>query len=165
MVEVITSWELARVFNDVQFAREGGTVQQSEDLGSQNKYGARTYQRTDFHNSTDGEVLALAVKFLNASYESRMRVDSVTVSGVEGDGNDNYLLWGVELGDRLAVLVETPFGWSVERELHVFGIQHSITGSDWVVTFMLDDAQITEFTYWILGDPVFGVLGETTRVA
>ena len=42
---------------------------------------------------------------------------------------------------------------------------HTITADDWQVTFRLDDAQTIELTYWILEDPEFGVLNETTRVA
>ena len=47
----------------------------------------------------------------------------------------------------------------------MFGIDHTITADDWSVVFRLDDAQTIDFTYWILGDPVYGVLNETTRVA
>lgn len=167
LVAVEVSWELARLVNDVQFARSGGSMQQSEDAASQAQYGARTYNRTDYMNTTDGEVLALAVRYLNSYKDSRLRIDSVTVLGVEDPDNDdlNRLLWDTRIGDRLSVLLEPPFGWSVERELHVFGIQHSITADDWQVTFRLDDAQTIELTYWILGDPEFGILGQTTRVA
>lgn len=167
LVAVEVSWELARLVNDVQFARSGGSMQQAEDIPSQDQYGARTYNRTDYMNTTDGEVLALAVRYLNSYKDSRLRIDAVTVLGVEDptNSNKNSLLWGTKIGDRLSVLLEPPFGWSVERELHVFGIQHSITADDWQVTFRLDDAQTIELTYWILGDAEFGILGETTRLA
>lgn len=166
MVDVQVSWEMARVANQVQFARDGGTMQTAEDTVSQNKYGIRSYQRTDFHNSTDGEVLQLATDYLNASFESRLRIDSVTIVGVfDWDNQDlNRLIWFTEFGDRVAVKVAPPWGWEIERETHVMGISHSITASDWSVTLRLDDAQIIEFTYWILGDGEFGVLGETTRL-
>ena len=142
-------------------------MQEVFDEPSYNKYGWLTYQRTDFHNSTDGEVLQLATDYLNAHLESRLRIDSVTIVGVEDTDNEdlNRLLWATEFGDRLSILVQPPWGWEVERETHVMGISHSITASDWSVTFMLDDAQATVFTYWILGDPEFGVLGETTRLS
>lgn len=166
MVDVQVSWEMARLVNWVQFAREGGTMQEVQDASSQNKYGIRSYQRTDFHNSTDGEVLQLATDYLNAFYESRMRIDSVTIVGVEDTDNEdlNRLLWDSQFGDRISVLVEPPWGWEIEREVHIMGISHSITASDWTVTLRLDDAQVLDFTYWILGDGEFGVLGETTRL-
>lgn len=164
----VTSYELARVANDVQFARDGGTMQHVESLPSQAMTdGPITYQRTDFQNTTDGEVLALAVRYLNSYETPRLRIDSATISAVEDPDNEdlNRLLWGTQLGDRLAVKVDTPYGWEVERELHVMGISHTITGDDWVATFKLDDAQTLEFTYWILQDPAYGVLDQTTRLA
>lgn len=167
-IEVVTSFELARVANDVGFARNGGTMQHVEDLPSQSiTDGPITYQRTDYENTTDAEVLNLAVRYLNSFKDPRLRIDSVTLAAVEDPGNAdlNRLLWDTQLGDRLSVLIEPPYGWEVERELHVMGIWHHITGDDWQATFRLDDAQTIPFTYWILQDPEFGVLNQTTRVA
>lgn len=166
MVDVQVSWEMARTVNDAQFAREGGTMQQATDVASWNKYGPRTYHRTDFHNSTDLEVLQLATGYVAAFAESRMRIDAVTIVGVADPDNDdlNRLLWATEFGDLLSVRVSPPWGWELEREVHVMGMSHSITADDWSVTFRLDDAQTIDLTYWILGDGEFGVLGQTTRV-
>ena len=47
----------------------------------------------------------------------------------------------------------------------MFGIDHQITADDWSVSFRLDDSQTIEYAYWILEDPEFGVLNETTRAA
>ena len=74
-------------------------------------------------------------------------------------------MWDIQLGDLVAVKARTPYGWVIEREAHVFGIDHQITADDWLVSFRLDDAQTIDLTYWILEDEVFGVLNETTRVA
>lgn len=167
MIAVETSNELARVSNDVQFAREGGTLQQATDPPSQSQYGVRTYQRTDFHNNSDAEVLTLAEDYLAVYKDARLRIDSVTIA--PPDLNPGVALQNIMylpgIGDRVAVLLKPPFGWEVERELHIFGIRHHITGDDWQVTFQLDDAQATVLTYWILQDGVFGVLDETTRLA
>ena len=130
-------------------------------------YGIRSHKRTDFQNTTDGEVLALAVRVVNARKDLRPRADQITIAGVEDPDNEdlNRLLWDTRLGDRLAVLSKPRMGWSVEREVHVFGMDHAITADDWTVTFRLDDAQTIPFAYWILEDAEFGVLDETTRVA
>lgn len=173
--DVQTSWELALVVNDVQFQREGGTLQQVEDEPSQFAYGSgdgeskapRTYQKTDFQNTTDGEVFALAVRYLNAFKDSRMRVDEATIHAVADPDNEdlNRLFWDTQIGDRLAIKVSPPFGWEFEREVHVMGITHRITPDAWSTTLRLDDAQTLDLTYWILQDTEFGVLGETTRVS
>lgn len=167
VIAVETSWELARVVNDARFAREGGTLQTWDDAASINAFGIRTYGRTDFHNATDGEVLALAVQYVNALKDLRMRVDSVAIAAVEDPDNEdlNRLFWDVRLGDRLAIKVPTPWGWELERDTHVFGMEHTITADDWTIRLLLDDAQTIELTYWILEDPEFGILNETTRLA
>lgn len=161
-----TSWELARVFNDIRWSRVGGTMQTAADVGSQTQHGIRTSPRTDLQNVTDGEVLTLAVRALNSFRESRLRVDAVTIGAVADPDNEdlNRLLWATELGDRLAVLIDTGRGWSIERETHVMGIHHTITGADWTTRMRLDDAQAIELEYWKLEDPILGVLGETTRL-
>src|SRR5690606_20283306 len=85
------SWELARVVNDVGFAREGGTMQFAEDLASIQAYGRRSYRRTDFINSSDGELASLAVRYLQALREPRLRVDSVTISAsTDPDNQDRH---------------------------------------------------------------------------
>lgn len=173
--DVRTSWELARVVNDVHFARDGGTMQEAEDEASQFAYGAgdgaqktpRTYQRTDFHNTTDAEVLALAVRYLNSFKDARMRVDEVTIEAVDDPDNEdlNRLIWDTQLGDRLAIQVSPPFGWEFEREVHVMGVTHRINHDRWSVTLRLDDAQTIDFAYWQLQDPILSVLNVTTRVS
>lgn len=166
-VDIQTSWELARVVNDVGFARAGGTMQFAVDPPSRLAYGPRSYRRTDFENSSDSEVENLAVRYLQSFKDVRLRVDSVTIGAVADPDNEdlNRLLWDTRLGDRLAVRVASAHGWEIEREVHVMGITHQITGNDWQATFRLDDAQTIPVTFWILQDPNLGVLGETTRVA
>jgi hypothetical protein len=159
-----TSWELARVANIAAFLRDGGTVQRVEDEGSKGAYRPRTYTQSGLQNSTDAQVLTLASRYLAAYKDLRMRIDSVTIAAVEGDGDANRLLWDTRFGDRLAVRIAAPFG-HLERETHVTGFSHVITADDWLVSFRLDDAQAIAVTYWILEDPEFGVLGDTTRLS
>ena len=158
-------WELARVVNHAAYARAGGTAQEFEDVQSQSYYGIRSHKRTDLHNTSDGEVLALAVRMVNSSKDLRPRADEITITGVEDPDNDNLneLLWNTELGDLLSIQASTPYGWQVEREVHVFGIDHQITGNDWTVSFRLDDAQTVEYDYWILDDPIASVSSTRRR--
>lgn len=144
MVAVSPSWELARIVNDVQFARVGGTLQREQDASSQAVYGIRSYPRSDFQNTTDAEVLFLAERHLAAFKDNRMRIDRVTIAPNRDPDNDdlNRLLWDSQLGDLVTIRVRPPFGWEVEQEAHIMGISHSITAEDWEVTFQLDDASL-----------------------
>jgi hypothetical protein len=148
VIAVDTSWELARIRNQVRFARVGSTMQEAEDATSQTLYGVRSYERTDFENNADGALAILAARHVKVHKDNRMRVDAVTIAGVEDPDNEdlNRLLWAVEYGDLLTVQVKTGQGWSFERLVQVFGIHHHITGDDWLVTFRLDDAQINFLT-------------------
>ncbi len=161
------SWALSRVVNHAAYAREGGTAQEAQDTASQAASGIRSHKRTDLLNTTDAEVLFLATRMVNAQKDLRPRFDDITLVAVDDPANEdlNRLLWDTEYGDRLAVLINTPHGWATEREAHVFGMSHQITVDDWIVRLRLDDAQTIDLTYWILGDPEFGVLDETTRLA
>src|SRR5690606_41712547 len=126
----------------------------------------RHCHRTDVITSPLAERSSLAVRSPQRCNAPRLRVGSVTISAVAGPANEdrNRLLWDTRFGDRLAVRVKTR-RWETEREVHVMGIRHHITASDWEVTFRLDDAQTLPTTFWVLQDPNLGVLGETTRLA
>lgn len=143
VLDIRTSWEAARIANLIQFARVGSAIQVAADATSQVSYGIRSYGRTDFQNNTDAEVAFLAARHLANVKDNHLKLDAVTISGVDDPANAdlNRLLWDTRLGDRLSVLIEPPFGWSIEREVHVFGIAHKIDGHDWTVTLSLDDAE------------------------
>ena len=148
---IATTHEAARIVNQVRFARVGSTVQYSEDLDSISLFGYRHYQRTDLENNTDTEVAFLANRYLDAFKDDRLRIDAVTITAVDDPDNEdlNRVLYDTRFGDRISVLVEPPWGWSYEKEVHVMGISHSITADDWTVTLQLDDA----LTYVPVPDP------------
>jgi hypothetical protein len=141
-----TSWEQARIVNHVKYAQVGGRVRIVEDLDSQGAYGIRSYQKTDLECRLSSHVLILANRHIAAYKDSRMRVDSVTISAVaDPDSQDLHrLMWDTRFGDRLALRIAPPWGWSFDKEVHVMALQHTITADDWLVTFQLDDAQTYE---------------------
>ena len=148
ILSIETSWEAARVVNHAAFARAGSSLQVVEDATSVGAYGRRSYQRTDYENSEDSETLFLAERYVTAFKDSRMRVDAVTITAIDDadDEDRNRLLWDTRFGDRLILLIDTPNGWSFEKEVHVMALAHHITASDWTVTLQLDDAQTYEGT-------------------
>lgn len=142
--DVQMSWELDRVFNDVQFSRVGGSMQQAEDETSQGIYDIRSYPRTDLENNTDAEVLFLAERYLGQFKTDRIRIDAITISAnADPDNEDlNRLIWDSQFGDLLSVKAQTPYGWAIEKLVKIMGISHRITAEDWEVTFKLDDVFI-----------------------
>lgn len=144
IVDASTSWETARIRNDVQFARVGGDAYRAQNTDSQVLYGRRTYQRFDFLCNTDAQVEFLADRYVLAYKDLRLRVDSVSVAAnADPDNEDlNRLFYAIDFGDLLQVRLDTGRGWSIEREGHVIGVDHHITPDDWNITYTLDDAAL-----------------------
>lgn len=142
ITDVDVSWELARIRNDIQFTRAGGTVQTATDSDSMTLYGRRSYPRTDFINSSDGDVLVLAQRYLSDYKDNRPRLNSVTLTSNRDPDNEdlNRLFYDTRYGDRLAVRIRTLHNWYFDIECHVIGIAHNITADDWTVTLTLTDA-------------------------
>lgn len=142
---VQTSWNLARVRNDIQFSRDGGAQQHVWDDDSIVRHGRRTYRRTDYNNNSDSEVLFLANRVLDAALESRMRVTSLAIIANDDPDNDdlNRLFYDTRMGDLFAVELRTLHDWEIpEFQTHVIGIAGRITADEWVVTFTLDDSLV-----------------------
>ena len=146
IIGVAATWEQARIVNQVKMARTGGPIQTEEDPDSQSAYGIRTYQVTDLPNRRTTDVAILANRYLAAFKDSRMRIDSVTISAVDDmDNTDKHrLFWDTRFGDRLALRIATPWGWDFDKEVHVMALHHQISSDDWTVTLQLDDAQTFE---------------------
>lgn len=144
LVGVEWSYETARVENDVQLARTGGSAQQAQDINSQIRYGRRSYQFFDLINNTDTDVAFLAARRLASNRDLRRRIESVTLAANADPDNDdlNRLFYTLQIGDLVSVKVQTLHGWSFEGLGHVFGIKHRITPDDWEVTYRIDDSLI-----------------------
>src|SRR5690606_38489032 len=146
VVDARVSWDVARVRNHITFARTGGTVQVVEDAASQAAYGVRTYQRLDFQNNSNAQVLTLAQRALASWKDARIRVDQVTVAARESDPDLHKMFYDCQIGDLVEVRVNPRPGFTYDTEAHVIGIAHTITPSDWVVTLTLDDAAVAQET-------------------
>ena len=138
----ITSWELARVRNSIHYMRNGGTRQVETDSVSITTYGERTYDRLNLNNTTDAEVLALAVRALSVYKDSAVRIEEVTIAANDDPSNLdlNALFYDTQYGDLLSVNIRTLQGWEWSQNVHVIGVTHYITADDWTVTLTLDDS-------------------------
>ena len=144
VVDARVSWDINRVRNQIAFARTGGTVQTAEDATSQAAYGKRTYQRLDFQNNSNAQVLTLAQRALAAWKDDRLRVDRVTIAARDGDPDLHKLFYDCQIGDLVEVRVNPRPGFTYDTEAHVIGLAHTITPSDWVVTLTLDDSAVAQ---------------------
>jgi hypothetical protein len=152
VTDIKTSHERARVRNDIQFSRTGGTAYRTTDAGSIDLYRHRTYQRLDMRNSTQAQVEFLADRYLDAHKDSKIRVTSATIVANDDPDNEdlNRLFWDTQFGDLLQIKIQTAYDWALTRPVHVFGIRDRITPSDWTREFLLDDAQTAAQEQWIV---------------
>lgn len=131
-------WSGQRIYNDVQYTREGGSLQRVTNEASISRYYRRTLQRTELENDNDLQVLELADRTLAALAYDRIRI--VSVEAWPRDEESAGLALTAELGDLVEATVTTGAGWAYTAEAHVMGIAHRVTAGDWRVSLRLDDA-------------------------
>jgi hypothetical protein len=94
-----------------------------------------------------------------------LRFDSITIEPLE-DVNLWVQVLTREISDRITVIRRPSGGGpAIQQDCHIERVTHewdAETGA-WQTTWMLSPA--SQSSFWILGDPVFGLLGSTTRLA
>lgn len=165
-VDLVPSFDIDLVINKAVGTREGGTPQVVEDLTSQEQYFIRERQFTS-QVTTDAEVYSQMSWKLGQFAQPLDRVESITgMPLVDPDDGDMVDAWlPREVGNRITVL-ETPPGFATAQS-DEYTIQHLegafLSGplQQLKIKFLLWPASTSSF--WIAGDPVLSLAGETTR--
>ncbi|QDP46703.1 MAG: hypothetical protein Tp156SUR915002_48 [Prokaryotic dsDNA virus sp.] len=158
-VDVGLSFDDQEIVNIYEWTREGGTTQYIADTDSVLNYGAFDNTTTTI-NISDTDVASLISQKVAETSQPIVRFNNLVVNPRE-----NTLLWtqalGRDFGDRIKVKVVNPDGSSLEDELLIESIQHSVTASSqsWRWSATLSPAGSSA---WILGQ---AKLGEGTRFA
>lgn len=134
------------------------------DATSQTKYRPRTLSFDSSSILDNNEAQAKVEYHLDRLRSPVVRVRSVTIEP-QMDTN----LWahalGREIGDRIAIEifpVQTGTEQAVLFEGIIEYIEHTYVVGNWKTVWYLSPADLND--YWILGDPVLGVLDTTTRL-
>lgn len=146
--------------NLVTVTRAGGSTEvYAEDPESRQKYLTKTYSRTDLLLLTDLEALDYAEALIYQSSRPELRFGQLILNNPQPQVE--ALLWpqmlGRDFGDRITV-IRRPVGGGdpIERDVFVRGIEASSDGPAWRTAFVLQDA--AKFSFFVVGDPVYGVL-------
>lgn len=148
------------LYAEAQINRPGGPVYSVVNQNALAAYGQRVFTRT-LQAATDWEAQQAAAAFARRYGEARLRVQSITL-----DPSSNPDLWpvalGVEVSQRVTVNRRTGAGVTVTGDYFVEKVSHAVDSDSfkWTVTLQLSPVFVD--TAWILGDPVYGVLGSTT---
>lgn len=151
---LIPSYDYDRIFNDIRVERLSSVTAVAVDDDSKNDYGTRTLTRTVAHD-TDTETEKQADWLLYRYKEPLLRADGVDVRG----WTDAATVLATDLGTRITAKRRPASGGDpMSFETTVCHLHEVWEGMDWWASWQL--APIPNV--WILGDPVFGLLGETT---
>ena len=150
--------------NRVQIARTGGTQQVATDDDSVAKYLTRTFNRTDLLHENDAETLAYAQWVLFTSRLPELRFDIIKIDPLRDPENLIPEVLGREIGDRIRVYRRPPGGGDpIIRDVFIRGIQHTITPSKWMTTWVLQSA--TKYgSFFVLDNPILGLLNSTIGI-
>lgn len=165
-------------YNISQVTRVGGAMQTASSGTSITNYGASssplmssTLTESGLLITTDSESLARAQWNVGHYATPITRVRGLTVDVTADTVNRFPQTVFRELRDRVTVN-RRPYtkasGWpgsQFSQDSYIEGISHRIDprAGTWAVSLALSPAETQ--AYWLLGDPTFGVLGSTTRLA
>lgn len=153
----------SRVYNDVQVTAAGGVLQEEQDLSSQALFGVRTLSKST-QQISDLNADLLAGWLLGQKATSYVRYEELTLTPGTDDATWTQILTRA-IGDRITVTRKSFGGTEVEQQDCIIeAISLDIgPGPDATCVWRLSPApQATGF--WVLEDPVNGVLGVTTRL-
>lgn len=151
------------IINDITVEGDGG-VGRATDSTSITDYGRRKFTRT-LPLQDLADVQSLAEWLIDHYAHPRPRLTSLRVEPVLDDDLWEQAL-GRELGDRLTVKRRLPPDGTVpyfDEDVHVEKVTYDFSDKPWRVTWSTSPAE--QWSYWILGDATYGVLGSTTRLA
>ena len=193
--EATYSYNDEQLYTDIRITPEGGTEQSATDEDATRKFGQRVYAQTyktqvSLVDTSPNEAWSrgLADLLLSKYKEPGIRLEELVVMPASDPSMWSGVL-SAPLGGRLLVrerpaylvadgvqnltsptLVTTPTkttgtGGMIERAVFIESIQMSIRPSiaEWTIKYGLSDAD--RLSYWILGSPLYSVLGRTTRLA
>jgi hypothetical protein len=149
--------------NDIRVTRSGGSEQTASDTTSQTDYGTRTYSEAPLLNS-DGDALVRAGYLLTKYKDPLYRINTLTVNGSMNPATLWPLLINtVSIDSRITVVDRPGSGQTgiTTYDYRVEGVAWDISPTSWLTTYRLSP---NDMVFWILEDPIYGVLDSTTRL-
>ncbi len=150
--ESLTNW--------VSVTRAGGTEQVVTDELSRQQFLTKPFVATGLLMEDDDEALQYGHAVLYQFAWPRPRFALLRV--VLPRPREDDVLWpavlGREIGDRITIRRRPLGGGSpIERDCFIRGIEHAADTELWTVTFVLQSAE--RYSFFVVGDPVLGVVG------
>ena len=159
--DVITNFDESRIVNIVSVTRNGGTEQLVQNNTSIDDFGSRQNSLSNTLNVSDEDALSVATQRLAQFENTSPRVEGLVVNPV-----GNTSLWtqalGRELGDKITVKVPTPASTTMEFDVHIESIRHTVNANNQTWSWNISTSAGAETGAWILGS---SRLGQDTNLA
>lgn len=160
--DLVISTDKQYLQNTVTGTRTGGATQTVVSATSVAIYDEYPADLTDLLVATDDEVLA-RINWQVAAYDDvAPRLSSVTIDLLTVSQAIRQAVLALEIGDRLTVSGLPTQSPIATADLIIEGWSERVSSGVWSITFNTAPAEM--FHAWVLGDPVYGVLGSTTRI-
>jgi hypothetical protein len=160
--DIVVSFDDAHIYNDVRVTRLGGTTQFATDATSQANYLVRTFDRTGVQTQSDSDSLYTA-QYIRGRYKDPiLRFDRIVVHPRRLPNVEWTPVLGLELLTHINVKRRPQgIGSAISQDCLIEGIQIDGTPDNISFAFQLSPGPPSG---WLLGDPIYGVLGSTTRL-
>lgn len=153
------------LYNRVVCTTIDGTDQVADDTDSQDEYGISTLSLDGLILKDDAAALELAGILLDRYARPEYRFDRLRTLYNGRTAGERTTLTQIEIGEEIEITRSFRTGTpaTVTKAYSIEGIRHSITPEAHDVTFSLASAEIL-FPF-IIGDPVFGIIGTTNAIS
>ena len=159
--DVITNFDESRIVNIVSVTREGGTEQLLQNNTSIDEFGARQNTLSGTLNINDTDALDIATQRLAQFENTSPRVEGLVINPL-----GNTSLWtqtlGREIGDKITVKVPTPASTTMEFDVHIESIRHTIDANNKTWSWNISTSAGSETGAWVIGS---SRLGQDTNLA
>lgn len=161
---VVPEYDDTVLFNVVRANVTGGATQEVTDTASITANLQLVYESGDLLLQTDADALSWAGFVLHQTKDPELRFSELTINPRNGDSTIEAALFaqvlGREIGDRITVKRRPPGGGDpIERDVFVRGVAHTFSKDlTWMTTWTLQSA--TSFSFWTIGDPILGSIGD-----
>jgi hypothetical protein len=150
----------ATLLNSVTYSRPNGATITVQDTASITANGIQSESRTVYYD-TDAQLTSAANFVVNSRKDPEVRAGALTVDLVTTDPTvDSDVLLALDVSDMLR-LTSVPRGSVTQIDVFIEGANDSITPASWRRSWNTSPIRAGG-QVWVLGDPVYSILGSTT---
>jgi hypothetical protein len=162
--DIVPSYDEDQLVNYVRITRVGGTEQTALDTASRDEFLIHTHESSSLLMQTDAAALDYAQYVIGFAKDPEYRFESLVINPSADPDNLFPQVLGRRIGDRITVRRRPPGGGTIERDVFIVGVSHTISASpqEWLTTWQLQSASKT--AYLLLDHATLGKL-DSNRLA